>query len=414
MSDLFDKIGGGQTSQDEGDLFDQIGKAGLLDAAKLLRADAVKIRRAETPYVTDALSHPLDPNWQPDREFSKTDSRALTGPSATDAMVDTFMREKDMTPGERTRSRERFSREAGQIAENTRNMGDRSYLGASAISGIQSAAGVIAGLINEVVGVNDQDLAEAFKDRPQELEQIRNGLGSIFARRAREYGQASRDTMEQVAPDQQEQYSDLKYATLDPEKAAYLSPVRILGDAIQSLPTTAALALTAYLTKGAASKGEAAALAEGASAEAARQAGINAAAAMAARFGAASEGVIGAEQQRESTQAQVMTMDFEKSPAYHDLLKQGYSPETAKLFLAARAGNEAGLDAGVIDAATNLVGGQVLGKIIGEGGSILKRTAKGVANEGITELVQSGGEQLAQNAAQQKVDPNQSLVDLFI
>jgi hypothetical protein len=99
-----------------------------------------------------------------------------------------------------------------------------------------------------------------------------------------------------------------------------------------------------------------------------------------------------------------------ESPEYQALIAQGYAPDAARQSVTQATAEQSGVMAGIVDAAVNHIGGQVLGKILTEGGRLLPRIAKGAATEGATEFVQSGGEQVAQNLATQKnVDPNQPL-----
>jgi len=211
------------------------------------------------------------------------------------------------------------------------------------------------------------------------------------------------------------QYSDLTYATTDPSKSALLSPVRMAHDVLQSLPTTAALAATVILTRGAAIKGEAEALAQGLEPEIAKQVGIKAAAKMASWSGAAGEGVIGGIQQNVQTRTQILDekpADLEQSPMYKMLVKSGIDKDAARQYLATQTGAMAGIDAGAVDAVTNLAEGPILGRIIGEGGGIASRAAKGFLTEATTEGIQSAGEQVGQNAAvQHYADPHQKLTD---
>jgi hypothetical protein len=187
----------------------------------------------------------------------------------------------------------------------------------------------------------------------------------------------------------------------------------LIGDAAQSLPTTLALGITTYLTRGAALEGEAGALAAGLTPELAKRAGIAAAEKTAALVGASSEGAVGYAQQANSTQEQYADMpldELNKSPAYQALIKDGYNPESARARLVADTAEQAGKTAGIVDAVTNLVGGRFLGKIIGEGGSIVKSSGKGALTEGITEAVQSPGEQFGENlAVKQNLNADQTL-----
>jgi hypothetical protein len=293
-----------------------------------------------------------------------------------------------------------------------------SFLGGSAKAGFNDVLGVAAKLIDDSnpFTLSDSDAAVLFKNDPAKLQQMREQSPAMFLSRfARDRNEASQQNMQDISQGAKDEYGSLKYATTDPSQAAYLSPVKIIGDAIRSLPTTAALALTTYLTRGAAIQGEKQALAAGMTAEEARKAGIDAATNMAEKFGAASEGVIGYAQQSIQTQSQIEGTPLDKlalSPEYQDLVSQGFDPNAARIYLAARGGAQSGIGAGVVDALTNAIGGKFLGKIIGEGGALLPRIGKGFANEGVVESLQSGGEQVFQNmAVKDNADPSQSLSD---
>jgi hypothetical protein len=296
---------------------------------------------------------------------------------------------------------------------------DATYLGASTRTGFNSVASVFFS-----ASASMADPASAFPGMPaarwaSDLIEA-SPVGKIYfapkralARLADEQNAAGQAQFDRLSPGQKK-VADLRYATTDPSKAAYLSPTRVTGDVLQSLPTMAALAVTGYLTRGAAIRGEAMALVEGMSAQEAKAFGVKAAAKMAARVGALSEGAVGYHQQKVQTRGQVLDMTPEQlsaSSAYRTLLARGYSAERARETLAESAGERAGAIAGIVDAGTNLIGGPILGRIIGEGGSIIPRVAKGFGTEATTEAVQSAGEQLGGNLALQDVDPHQKLMD---
>jgi hypothetical protein len=293
----------------------------------------------------------------------------------------------------------------------------RTYLGASVKSGLESLLGTTARVIDAVqpFTLSEQDAAVLFKDKPEELAAMQAAPAMFLTRFARAMQQASEATMANLNPDAKAAYGDLKYATLDYEKAAYLSPIKVVGDAIQSLPTTLALAVSMYLTKGVAARTEAQALEAGMSPELARQAATHAAAETMAKLGAATEGAAGFGQQAIQTREQAERVTTERlttSAEYQRLIGSGYTPEAARLLLSAKAAEAAGLGGGAADALTAYFGGGFLGRIIGEGGALLKRVAKGFGVEAGTEAVQSGFEQLTQNAAmKQFLDPQQELLD---
>jgi hypothetical protein len=278
------------------------------------------------------------------------------------------------------------------------------YLKASAIAGFHSLLGSAATVVDTInpFSLSEQDAAELFKDRPDQIPNYRN-ITQAFAQRQT---QAATDVMANLPDSTKQQYDSLEYLTTDLGNAAYLSPTKVIGDVLNSLPSTAALAVTAYLTRGAGLRAEANALAAGETQAVARQIGIKAASETMAKVGAASEGAVGYGQQYNATRSDVMGMDLNSSPEYQQLIKDGYSPEAARTYMAASIASESGLLAGTADAVTNFFGGQYLGRIIAEGGGVLSRIGKGFLTEGVTESVQSALEQVGQNVATRRADPN--------
>jgi hypothetical protein len=295
------------------------------------------------------------------------------------------------------------------------DVGAVQYLKQQGKSGVYNMAGAGAKLLDAVNPwtFTPSEIATIYKDQPDKYrDYLDHSAGMILNRFAQAMTKKAGATMADLSPEDKAKYSDLKYATTDMSKSALTSPVRVLGDAVNSLPSTVAMAVTAFLTRGASVRAESAALEAGASAEAAQAIGTQAAIKIASRVGAGSEGSIGYAQQATQSQAsgeQTTNAQMAKSPAYQALLKQGYDPETARAKVIADAAEEAGHYAGIVDATVNHVGGQFLGKIISEGGSLIPRIMKGFGNEGLTETAQSGGEQLGQNIAQRNIDPTQSL-----
>ncbi|MBI2749750.1 MAG: hypothetical protein HYX43_10545 [Burkholderiales bacterium] len=294
----------------------------------------------------------------------------------------------------------------------------KTYLGASAKSGLESLVGTAAKLVDTLnpFTLSEQDAAVLYRNDPKKLRQVLEEHPATFlSRLARAGQQASEHTMQSISPEAREAYGDLRYATLDPKRAAYLSPVKVVGDAIQSLPTSLAFAVSIYLTRGAASRVEAEALRAGATAEAARQASIRAAAETMAKLGAVTEGAAGFGQQAIQTREaaeRVPDKEVRDNPEYRKLLAGGFSPEAARVWLSAAASNQAGGMAGISDAIANYFGGRYLGKLIGERGNVGARILKGGATEAVVESVQSGLEQLAQNqAVQQYLNTKQPLLD---
>lgn len=294
--------------------------------------------------------------------------------------------------------------------------GAGSYLGQSLKAGAYDLAGAAAKVLDAVNPwtFTEAEIATIYKDDPQKYQDyLDNSAGMILNRFAKAMTKKSEETMKDISPEAKKTYGDLEYATTDLDKSAFTAPVKVVGDALRSLPSTVALAVTAYMTRGAAQRAEAQALAAGAAPEVARQVGIQAAAKTMAQTGAASEGAIGYAQQSNQAQAkaeQTKPEVMEKSPRYQELLAQGFSPEVARGKVVAETAEESGKYAGIVDASVNLVGGEFLGRILAEGGKFVSRVMKGAANEAATETVQSAGEQVGDNlATKNNIDPNQSL-----
>lgn len=292
----------------------------------------------------------------------------------------------------------------------------KSFLGKSLKAGMYDLAGAGAKLLDAVNPwtLSESDAATLFKNDPAKLKDYQdNSVAMILSRFARRMSHNSEDAMKEISPGAELRYGHKEYATTDLDKAAYASPVKVIGDVVRNLPTQVGLAISAYLTRGAAAQAEAQALKAGLTAEAAKQAAIQAGAKTMATMGAVSEGAIGYAQQANQAREEaekVNQTDLEKSPEYKKLIANGYTPETAKQKLAAITAEQAGVVAGVVDAAVNKVGGHFLGKIMTEGGKFVPRVMKGFVNEGATEAIQSPGEQYAQNAAvKRNINPNQDL-----
>ncbi|MNP93542.1 Transglycosylase SLT domain protein [compost metagenome] len=293
--------------------------------------------------------------------------------------------------------------------------GAGSYLGKSAVAGLYDLAGAGAKVLDAVNPwtFSEADIATIYKDQPEKYQDyLDNSAGMILNRFSKAMTKKSEETMKGLSPEAKANYGGLEYATTDPNKSALLSPVKVIGDAVRSLPSTVALAVSAYVTRGAAQRAEATALAQGAAPEVARQVGIQAGAKTMAQVGASSEGAIGYAQQANQSYQEANKAAIEKSPRYQGLLQDGYTPETARAKIVSETAEEAGKYAGIVDASVNLVGGQFLGKIISEGGSFIPRVMKGFGNEAATETVQSAGEKVGENlATQNNIDPNQSLTE---
>jgi hypothetical protein len=302
--------------------------------------------------------------------------------------------------------------------------GSRSFLGASAEAGgraVLAGGATILDTLNPFT-LSEGDAAILAKDNPNLLKQLTEKSASMaLSRFANEQTKRASEVMKEVSPEERgaiskRSFNELEYGTLSPDKAAYLSPTRVAGDVLNALPTTIMLAVTAFFTRGrslmAAAEAETAALASGATVEAAkiaaRNASIKAGAETMAKVGAAGEGTVGYATQKNQTFEEAMAVPqdtLDTSPYYKDLIKQGYTPESARLALANSAAQESGLVGGAVDAGTNLALGGILGKVIGEGGKLIPRVAKGFAGEAATEAVQSAGEQAGANLAMQQLEP---------
>ncbi|CAB4124441.1 crystallin beta/gamma motif-containing protein [uncultured Caudovirales phage] len=294
-----------------------------------------------------------------------------------------------------------------------------SYLGRSALSGVVTLGAVTTKLLDKFqpFTTSDEEASVLFKDNPAALKKFREDSAAGFLSRwTRQQTDYASSIMQNMPDEVKKEFGNKEYFTADPNNSALLSPTKLTGDLLNSLPTTAALALSIYFTRSAAGSTMETMVASGATKEAARAAAIKSASETMAKVGGASEGLVGYAQQGNQTQADVLKLsqaELEKSPKYQELVTvQGYSPEAARVYLAAFTGEQSGTMAGIVDAVTSYFGGKYLGKIIGEGGALAPRVGKGFVNESLTEGVQSGGEKFVENLAiKNNVNPNQSLSD---
>lgn len=256
--------------------------------------------------------------------------------------------------------------------------GDASYLGASARAALPRFAQSTL-----------EDAAFAAHYSPGAastvLEMLHPGTkarnAADIARVAAIPGRVADRQMENLSPEAQDT-ADKKYATLDPSKAAYLSGTRVTGDVVQNLPTLL-LSLVAP------------ALRARTLAAAGGKAAMKAAASQFALESAGTEGAIGYGQEAAAARQRAAQAQGTDGT---DILSQA-------------AAERAGVIGGAVDAATELVGGKVLGRVLTEGGRFGARVLKGAANQGVTEAVQGAGEQVGENyAIKSTVDPT---VDLF-
>ena len=133
---------------------------------------------------------------------------------------------------------------------------DRTFLGASAEAGGRAVLGGLATLVDTLnpFTLSEQDAATLYKDDPEGFKKVTEKSASmVLSRFANEQARISQENMQRVKPEKGavsgESIQDLEYATLDPNKAAYLSPTRVAGDLLGSLPSTIVLAVSGYLTR---------------------------------------------------------------------------------------------------------------------------------------------------------------------
>lgn len=297
----------------------------------------------------------------------------------------------------------------------------RSYLSASAVAGLQTLGGatarVVADTYNILFGLSAEEVAILKRADPTfdpEKSALRYSPGTALEKVARGLTSDADKTMESVTSPEGKRLARLEYATLDSAKAAYLSPTRLAGDVLQSLPSLVALAVATRFGVSSGKVARAEVLAAGGTEVAANTAAIKAITRSVTTVGAGSEGAFGYGVQANSVEAQVRKTPQEtldRAPEYQSLLKEGYDEAEARNVLALRAGRMAGLVAGVVDAATNLASGPILGRIIGEGGGRLSRFGKGFLTEAAQESVQSVGEEFGANLAEQRASPDKRLTE---
>lgn len=290
------------------------------------------------------------------------------------------------------------------------------YLGKSIKAGGHSALAAIAKLAKAALpdmGISEEGAAMLSKGNQVEFERLRSSdwLGGF----AREQHAKSEATMRGLSPFQKKEYGSLEYFTTDPEKAAYLNPVKIVSDVFQSLPSSAMMGLTFMLTKGAGMSARLKALAEGATPEAATQAAVAAATKMATVVGGISEGAITYGQNSLATAAEVERLTLAQiasSPEYQAYVQLGYDPQVARTLLASKTGELSGSVSAITTGAIAGIGGRYLGKIVGEGGAFFPRIGKGAVLGSTEEALQSSLEKVAENVAiKLKADETQSVME---
>jgi hypothetical protein len=281
----------------------------------------------------------------------------------------------------------------------------RGYLAASGRAGLEDLKGVLWTTLDAVqpFTTTEADVATLFKDDPKGFkDMMENNPGTFLSRWARQNSEAPNRFLSNLTPEAAAQ-AKLHYATTSPSQAAWGSGTRVAGDVLRSAPSSAAMLASMIFTRGAAKTAYVDAIAAGATPEVAKAMAMKAGAQTMAVAGASSEGVVGAAQQYNQTLSEsdaVKQEQLEQSPAYKALIAQGWDPTVARAKLTTEAATLAGQGAGASDAAVNLVGGRVMGKIIGEGGKMLPRIGKGAATEAVTEALQSPLEQASGNLGQ--------------
>lgn len=296
-----------------------------------------------------------------------------------------------------------------------------SYITRSLGSGLLTLTGAATKVTESVLSLAgivtpEEDIAVLFKNNPGEMKRmIDESPATALSRWAKSQQKLANDIMANAPDAVKSKYGNLEYFTTDSDKAAYYSPTKVIGDAFQSLPTTLALMFSMYITRGQAASTYSSLIEAGVAREVAAKEAARAAASTMAKVSAITEGIAGYATQANQTRLEVDKItqaQLEQSPAYQQLIAEGFEPETARTYLSAITAERAGTIAGVVDAITNFYGGKVLGKVIGEGGALVPRAAKGFGTEALTEAPQSVGEQFGQNlATQQLMNPNQDLTE---
>ena len=281
------------------------------------------------------------------------------------------------------------------------------YLDKALRSGIalgSAAASKLAEQALSFIYTPEEEIATLAKSKG-ELERLRALPGAAVGQYARREQARSEAILQTLTPEEKAGHMGKEYFTLDQEKAAYRDPVKMLGDLLQSAPSSAMAAVTVMLTRGAAIAARTEALATGASEQAATQAAIIAAGKTAAAVGGWSEGLITYGQGSLSAASEVEKMALDKiakSPEFQRYIQLGYDPEVARTLLADKTGELSGAAGGALTGLISAVGGKYLGKIIGENGSWYGRLGKGALLGSTEEGLQSYQEQVAENIAIRK------------
>ncbi|MFM6926998.1 MAG: PLxRFG domain-containing protein [Bdellovibrio sp.] len=293
------------------------------------------------------------------------------------------------------------------------------YLGASAKAGLYDLAGQAATVIDTLnpFTTSEKDLAVLFKNDPAQFKHFtEKSLNSTYQRVAKNASAKAEQTMsnDNLTPEAQA-LRDKKYATTDTGEAAWASPERVVGDVIRSAPSSMVLMGAGIAGKMAASEAYTASIAAGATETMARAAAMRAAASATGAVAAAGEGTIGGAAGFNQAQAEGEKMTEEQllqSPYYRQLRKDGYSPDTAKAMAVQRAAQSAGMGAGAVDAVVAGAGGAAFGRVLGAGAGRGATMAAGMAEQGVTEFIQSPGEEGSGNVAKKAyLDPTQEVTE---
>lgn len=291
------------------------------------------------------------------------------------------------------------------------------YLGASVKAGLLGAGGAIATAIDSVLPTTSEaDLAVLYKNDPNaEADRAKiSGLNGTYSRMAKNASAKAEQVMgpDNLTPEAQAT-AKKEYATTDLGNAAWADPTKVVGDAIQSIPSSAVLLGTMVATRNAGASTFASARAAGMSEAAATAAAARAASQTMATVGGASEGALGGVQQYNEGMhdaAKMTPEQWAKSPEYRRLRNEGYDHDGAVAIASQTSAFNAGVGAGLSDAAINAAGGAVLGKFLGHGKGMGARVAASAGEQTVTEAAQSPAEQLSGNAAKkQYLDPSQQL-----
>lgn len=261
-----------------------------------------------------------------------------------------------------------------------------------------AVAGVLASALIHPFAVSDEDLAVLYKNDPEGFNYARER--NIFRSFAREQAAKAKEVMNSLSSEEKAKYENLEYATTDLDKSALLEPRKVLGDILQSAPTTAAMMVMFFATRGASLRAYMAELVKGATKEIATRAAVKAGISAGTKVGAAAEGLAGYAHSSISTQVDIESKTLKQiavDPQFRQLITDGYDPEMAQAFIAANKGANVGALTGAVDAAMSAVGGRYWGKLIGEGGSLFPRFGKGFLTEAAVEAPQSAGEQIVAN-----------------